>query len=207
MQLACHQALKSYTRQQFPGRLQVWDSPAEPWLLHAYAPVLRFGNDVQHFKVLRDGAGKYFLWVVKFNSLNELVDYHRSTSVSRNQQIFLRDIEQVPQVSRELRSLSASVKAQAWLPQQLPLCVQADLMAVRLPRQPVRESVCTHSSSHTSRSSAWGCLIYSDGNTDDVFKPVKRTLVYTAQSVCSSHQLTLAILSDIGVCNPVGFKY
>lgn len=59
----------------------------------------RFGNDVQHFKVLRDGAGKYFLWVVKFNSLNELVDYHRSTSVSRNQQIFLRDIEQVPQVS------------------------------------------------------------------------------------------------------------
>uniref|UniRef100_A0AAZ3P018 SH3 domain-containing protein n=1 Tax=Oncorhynchus tshawytscha TaxID=74940 RepID=A0AAZ3P018_ONCTS len=56
-----------------------------------------FGNDVQHFKVLRDGAGKYFLWVVKFNSLNELVDYHRSTSVSRNQQIFLRDIEQVPQ--------------------------------------------------------------------------------------------------------------
>ncbi len=58
----------------------------------------RFGNDVQHFKVLRDGAGKYFLWVVKFNSLNSLVDYHRSTSVSRNQPIFLRDIEQVPQV-------------------------------------------------------------------------------------------------------------
>lgn len=65
----------------------------------------RFGNDVQHFKVLRDGAGKYFLWVVKFNSLNELVDYHRSTSVSRNQQIFLRDIEQVPQV-REVSSQS-----------------------------------------------------------------------------------------------------
>lgn len=62
------------------------------------APCCRFGNDVQHFKVLRDGAGKYFLWVVKFNSLNELVDYHRTTSVSRNQQIFLRDIEQVPQV-------------------------------------------------------------------------------------------------------------
>lgn len=58
----------------------------------------RYGNDVQHFKVLRDGAGKYFLWVVKFTSLNELVDYHRTTSVSRNQQIFLRDIEQVTQV-------------------------------------------------------------------------------------------------------------
>lgn len=60
--------------------------------------LFRYGNDVQHFKVLRDGAGKYFLWVVKFSSLNELVEYHRTTSVSRNQQIFLRDIEQVTQV-------------------------------------------------------------------------------------------------------------
>uniref|UniRef100_A0A8D0L6D9 Growth factor receptor bound protein 2 n=1 Tax=Sphenodon punctatus TaxID=8508 RepID=A0A8D0L6D9_SPHPU len=68
-------------------------------------PPSRFGNDVQHFKVLRDGAGKYFLWVVKFNSLNELVDYHRSTSVSRNQQIFLRDIEQVPQQPTYVQAL------------------------------------------------------------------------------------------------------
>lgn len=73
--------------------------------LIAFLPVTlcRYGNDVQHFKVLRDGAGKYFLWVVKFNSLNELVDYHRSTSVSRNQQIFLRDIEQVTQVRGDIR--------------------------------------------------------------------------------------------------------
>lgn len=62
----------------------------------------RYGNDVQHFKVLRDGAGRYFLWVVKFKSLNELVDYHRTTSVSRNQQIFLRDIEQVTQVRTDV---------------------------------------------------------------------------------------------------------
>lgn len=63
-----------------------------------FVALFRYGNDVQHFKVLRDGAGKYFLWVVKFSSLNELVEYHRTTSVSRNQQIFLRDIEQVTQV-------------------------------------------------------------------------------------------------------------
>ena len=47
---------------------------------------------MQHFKVLRDGAGKYFLWVVKFNSLNMLVDYHRSASVSRSQTIYLKDM-------------------------------------------------------------------------------------------------------------------
>jgi len=52
----------------------------------------RFGGGVQHFKVLRDGAGKYFLWVVKFNSLNQLVDYHRTSSVSRTQTIYLRDM-------------------------------------------------------------------------------------------------------------------
>lgn len=52
----------------------------------------RYNNAVQHFKVLRDGSGKYFLWVVKFNSLNELVEYHRTSSVSRTQNIMLRDL-------------------------------------------------------------------------------------------------------------------
>ena len=47
---------------------------------------------MQHFKVLRDAQGKFFLWVVKFNSLNELVDYHRTASVSRSQDVKLRDM-------------------------------------------------------------------------------------------------------------------
>ncbi|RXG74043.1 Protein E(sev)2B [Armadillidium vulgare] len=49
-------------------------------------------DGVQHFKVLRDAQGKFFLWVVKFNSLNELVEYHRSASVSRSHDIKLRDM-------------------------------------------------------------------------------------------------------------------
>ncbi|KAK2160724.1 hypothetical protein LSH36_127g02031 [Paralvinella palmiformis] len=53
---------------------------------------VKFGEGVQHFKVLRDGEGKYFLWVVKFDSLNELVKYHRTASVSRSQTIFLQDM-------------------------------------------------------------------------------------------------------------------
>ena len=51
----------------------------------------RYQNGVQHFKVLRDGAGKYFLWIVKFDSLNQLIDYHRTTSVSRGPNIVLKD--------------------------------------------------------------------------------------------------------------------
>ena len=36
--------------------------------------------------------GKYFLWVVKFESINELIDYHRSTSVNRGQNLLLKDM-------------------------------------------------------------------------------------------------------------------
>jgi hypothetical protein len=42
--------------------------------------------------VLRDAQGKFFLWVVKFNSLNELVEYHHSASVSRSQDIKLKEM-------------------------------------------------------------------------------------------------------------------
>lgn len=50
----------------------------------------RSGVHVQHFKILRDEQGKYFLWVVKFNSLNELINYHKTSSVSRTEDIFLK---------------------------------------------------------------------------------------------------------------------
>ncbi|XP_022664229.1 protein enhancer of sevenless 2B isoform X2 [Varroa destructor] len=53
---------------------------------------VKCGDGVQHFKVLRDTKGMFFLWVVKFPSLNELVEYHRSASVSRSQDIKLKDM-------------------------------------------------------------------------------------------------------------------
>ncbi|XP_033108725.1 growth factor receptor-bound protein 2-like [Anneissia japonica] len=60
---------------------------------------VKYGDGVQHFKVLSDGTGKYFLWVVKFTSLNKLVDYHRTLSVSRTQTICLKDMNrQMPRV-------------------------------------------------------------------------------------------------------------
>jgi len=53
---------------------------------------VKVGESVQHFKILRDNNGKYFLWVVKFSSINELVEYHKTSSVSRSQTIYLRDM-------------------------------------------------------------------------------------------------------------------
>ncbi|KAK3089087.1 hypothetical protein FSP39_000631 [Pinctada imbricata] len=55
----------------------------------------RFQDSIQHFKVLRDGNGKYFLWVIKFNSLNELLEYHKTASVNRGQSIMLREMGEI----------------------------------------------------------------------------------------------------------------
>ncbi|XP_060598453.1 growth factor receptor-bound protein 2-like isoform X2 [Ruditapes philippinarum] len=58
---------------------------------------VKFQDGVQHFKILRDGAGKYFLWIVKFQSIHELIEYHRKSSVSRSQTINLKDMKGINQ--------------------------------------------------------------------------------------------------------------
>ncbi|NXO00955.1 GRAP2 protein, partial [Rhinopomastus cyanomelas] len=55
---------------------------------------VRHEDDVQHFKVMRDSKGNYYLWTEKFYSLNKLVDYYKTTSISRQKQIFLRENSQ-----------------------------------------------------------------------------------------------------------------
>lgn len=77
------------TKQPHNGAFLIRESESTPG---DFSLSVKFGDGVQHFKVLRDGAGKYFLWVVKFNSLNQLVDYHRTSSVSRTQTIYLKDM-------------------------------------------------------------------------------------------------------------------
>lgn len=69
--------------------------------------ISRHEDDVQHFKVMRDNKGNYFLWTEKFPSLNKLVDYYRTTSISKQKQIFLRDRTREDQV--RLRSRSSPV--------------------------------------------------------------------------------------------------
>ncbi|VDK24572.1 unnamed protein product [Taenia asiatica] len=51
----------------------------------------RDGQKVQHFKVLQDEMGKYFVWLRKFDSINQLIDYHRRTSISRDSFLLLVD--------------------------------------------------------------------------------------------------------------------
>ncbi|XP_036408684.1 GRB2-related adapter protein 2a [Megalops cyprinoides] len=52
---------------------------------------VRHEFDVQHFKVMKDNRGHYYLWTEKFTSLNKMVEYYKTTSISRQKQILLRD--------------------------------------------------------------------------------------------------------------------
>ncbi|KAL7405224.1 hypothetical protein ABVT39_025513 [Epinephelus coioides] len=55
---------------------------------------VRHPADVQHFKVLRDTRGQYYLWSEKFSSLNQLVEYYKSTSISKQNKVFLQEMHQ-----------------------------------------------------------------------------------------------------------------
>ncbi|XP_072856247.1 GRB2-related adapter protein 2 isoform X2 [Pogona vitticeps] len=52
---------------------------------------VRHEEDVQHFKVMNDTNGNYFLWSEMFQSLNKLVEYYKTFSISKHKQIFLRE--------------------------------------------------------------------------------------------------------------------
>uniref|UniRef100_A0A8D8TDU1 Protein E(Sev)2B n=1 Tax=Cacopsylla melanoneura TaxID=428564 RepID=A0A8D8TDU1_9HEMI len=58
---------------------------------HGFSLSVKLPDGVQHFKVLRDMFGKFYIWEMKFRSLNELVEFHRSTSVCLSQDVKLRD--------------------------------------------------------------------------------------------------------------------
>lgn len=54
----------------------------------------RHAAHVQHFKVMRNSRGQYYLWSEKFPSLNQLVEYYKKNSVSKQSQMFLKDTDQ-----------------------------------------------------------------------------------------------------------------
>lgn len=89
----------------------------------------RWGESVQHFKILRDGAGRYFLWIVKFNSINELLEYHRTSSVSRSQTIYLKDM------------VGESPVSFTYLASCLNICRSSQGLADRLPKPEISPSL------------------------------------------------------------------
>ncbi|NXK64700.1 GRAP protein, partial [Sylvietta virens] len=92
-----HLAEERLLQRNHRGAFLIRDSESAPG---EFSLSVNYGKHVQHFKVLRERNGKYFLWEEKFNSLNELVDFYRTTTISKEQQIFLRDEDQTQEVKR-----------------------------------------------------------------------------------------------------------
>ncbi|XP_021267900.1 GRB2-related adapter protein isoform X2 [Numida meleagris] len=92
-----HVAEELLLKRRYVGAFLIRESESAPG---EFSISVNYGQHVQHFKVLRERNGKYFLWEEKFNSLNELVDFYRTTTIAKKQQIFLRDDEQSPEVRR-----------------------------------------------------------------------------------------------------------
>uniref|UniRef100_A0A8D1G9J2 GRB2 related adaptor protein n=1 Tax=Sus scrofa TaxID=9823 RepID=A0A8D1G9J2_PIG len=79
-------------KRNHPGAFLVRESESSPG---EFSVSVNYGDQVQHFKVLREVPGKYHLWEEKFDSLNELVAFYRTTTIAKKRQVFLRDEESV----------------------------------------------------------------------------------------------------------------
>ncbi|GLD69407.1 GRB2-related adapter protein-like isoform X2 [Lates japonicus] len=68
----------------------------------------RYGDHVQHFKVLQDRCGQYYVWDELFSSLNELVEFYHSNSIAKERTVFLRDPEHFARESNRLQDPGSS---------------------------------------------------------------------------------------------------
>ncbi|KAM8962279.1 GRB2-related adapter protein isoform 2-T2 [Pelodytes ibericus] len=78
-------------KRKFLGAFLIRESESSPG---EFSISVNYGHHVQHFKVLRESSGSYYLWETKFYSLNELVDYYRTSSISKSHQVLLCDDEE-----------------------------------------------------------------------------------------------------------------
>ncbi|NWW02549.1 GRAP protein, partial [Oreocharis arfaki] len=120
-----HLAEERLLKRNHPGAFLIRDSESSPG---EFSLSVSYGKHVQHFKVLRERNGKYFLWEEKFNSLNELVDFYRMTTIAKEQQIFLRDEDQTKEVKRP-RFVQAQFDFSAQEDSQLPF-LRGDIIEV-----------------------------------------------------------------------------
>ncbi|XP_044289103.1 GRB2-related adapter protein [Varanus komodoensis] len=111
-------AEKSLLQQQFRGAFLIRVSESSPG---DFSISVNYGQQVLHFKVLREKGGKYHLWDEKFNSLNELVDFYRTSTIDKKGQVFLRDHREM-QEPQKPKFVQAQFNFTAENPSQLSFC-------------------------------------------------------------------------------------
>ncbi|KAJ7992040.1 hypothetical protein DPEC_G00274450 [Dallia pectoralis] len=77
-------------RQRERGAFLVRESESAPG---EFSMSVSYGDHVQHFKVLQDRVGQYFIWDEVFYSLNQLVEFYHRNSIAKERTVYLRDPE------------------------------------------------------------------------------------------------------------------
>ncbi|XP_053469218.1 GRB2 related adaptor protein a isoform X1 [Ictalurus furcatus] len=77
-------------RQRECGAFLVRESESAPG---EFSMSVSYGEHVQHFKVLKDREGQYFIWDEVFSSLNQLVDFYKSNSIAKERTVFLHEAD------------------------------------------------------------------------------------------------------------------
>ncbi|XP_042293301.1 GRB2-related adapter protein [Sceloporus undulatus] len=112
------EAEKALLRRQFRGAFLIRESESSPG---DFSISVNYGDQVLHFKVLREKKGKYYLWEERFNSINELVDFYRTNSIAKKGQVFLRDHREM-QEPKKPKFVQAQFDFSAESPSQLSFC-------------------------------------------------------------------------------------
>ncbi|KTF84450.1 hypothetical protein cypCar_00033575 [Cyprinus carpio] len=86
-------------RQRECGSFLVRESESAPG---EFSMSVSYGDHVQHFKVLKDRDGYYFVWEEIFPSLNQLVDFYKTNSIAKERTVFLRDTLKRPHHAQAL---------------------------------------------------------------------------------------------------------
>ncbi|XP_068606082.1 GRB2-related adapter protein 2a [Brachionichthys hirsutus] len=133
---------------------------------------VRHESDVQHFKVMRESKGRYFLWSQKFTSLNKLVEFYKNSSISKTREIYLSDGTGPP---------TARSTKRGSLPEQRSTSAAAAASQRRASDQPHNQLAKragleerAHAIGHTGRSSPVGSA-HAARLASDALPPPQRT--------------------------------
>lgn len=85
---ASRNAAEEFLRCKDVGDFMIRGSQSSPG---DFSISVKHESDVQHFKVMSDNRGQYFLWSEKFTSLNKLVEFYKIKSISKTREIYLND--------------------------------------------------------------------------------------------------------------------
>ncbi|XP_059414480.1 GRB2-related adapter protein-like [Carassius carassius] len=88
--------------QQTCGSFLVRESESAPG---EFSMSVSYGDHVQHFKVLKDRDGYYYVWEEIFPSLNQLVDFYKTNSIARERTVYLKETEHTLKRPHEAQAL------------------------------------------------------------------------------------------------------